>query len=67
MDNPNDPDGLWPLVIDRQPGQPTFLYREDAATFATTNPPICIACGDTGKDSRGNDCIPCTNRKRLKK
>ena len=26
--------------------------------------PVCIACDDTGKNSNGGDCVPCTLRKR---
>ena len=27
-----------------------------------TSAAICVACGDTGRNSRGGDCVPCVKR-----
>lgn len=31
-----------------------------------TKPPTCVACGDTGKASNGQVCVPCWKSGRIK-
>lgn len=57
-----------PLVIEAEVAEDNWFnkapYQKPASVVIEEfNPSACIACGGTGKNSRGGVCIPCQRRK----
>jgi hypothetical protein len=55
-------DDLYETRATRQIG---WLSARAAAKVVEAPPASCIACGDTGRNSRGGECVPCRVNGRL--
>ncbi len=52
-----------PLEIDVEVAEDNWFEKVPYAKMNQASKPICVACGDTGRNSRGGVCVPCLRRK----